>query len=66
MEKKDNMAEDNMDELIEFIPKRCPTCKELLSVRKLGVWGYYCTECMFWWGTYDPWPKVKKGKTKKK
>jgi hypothetical protein len=54
------MAEKESSEKIEFIPKKCPTCKQLLSVRHLGVWGYYCTDCMMWWGTYDPYPKVKK------
>jgi hypothetical protein len=51
-------------EVVEFIPKTCPKCKELMSIRKLGVWGYYCIDCMFWWGTYDPWPKVKQQKSK--
>lgn len=45
---------------VTFIPKKCPKCKELMVVRELGVWGYYCNECLFWWGTYDPYPKVKK------
>lgn len=47
-----------MPDKIEFIPRECPTCKEMLSVKKLGVWGYYCTECLMWWGTYEPYPKV--------
>ena len=59
---KEKNSDNKLNEQIEFIPKICPTCKELLSIRKLGVWGYYCVECMFWWGTYDPWPKVKKQK----
>jgi hypothetical protein len=54
----------SMDDRIEFIPKLCPTCKELLCVKHLGVWGYYCTECLMWWGTYEPWPKVKKASKK--
>ncbi|MFH1511409.1 MAG: hypothetical protein ABIF10_06985 [Candidatus Woesearchaeota archaeon] len=54
-----------MEDKIEFVPKMCPTCKEPLAVKWLGVWGYYCTDCMFWWGTYDPWPKLKKPKPKK-
>ncbi|GEM_PF-2501507 len=44
---------------IIFIPKKCPKCGQLLSVRELGVWGYYCHDCMFWWGTYDPYPIVR-------
>jgi len=63
MNKENNDSE--LHEQIEFIPKRCPNCKELLTIRKLGVWGYYCIDCMFWWGTYDPWPKVKQQKAKK-
>jgi hypothetical protein len=47
-----------MPDKIEFVPKECPTCKEMLAVKKLGVWGYYCTECLMWWGTYEPYPKV--------
>jgi len=47
------------DKVITFVPKQCPTCKELLTIRELGVWGYYCVPCMFWWGTYDPYPSVK-------
>ena len=59
------------DKQITFIPKQCPTCGELLTIRELGVWGYYCVPCMFWWGTYDPYPivreqKVKKARTAKK
>lgn len=53
------------DSEITFIPKKCPTCGELLTVRELGVWGYYCVPCMFWWGTYEPYPIVKKKTTKK-
>ena len=52
------MAE-NATEVIEFVPKKCPTCEELLSCRKLGCWGYFCTRCLMWWGTYDPYPIVK-------
>jgi len=63
--KENKNKDEELNEVIEFIPKRCPTCKELLSVRKLGVWGYYCVDCMFWWGTYDPWPKVRKKKEQK-
>ncbi|MFH0978835.1 MAG: hypothetical protein V1837_06055 [Candidatus Woesearchaeota archaeon] len=47
-------------EIIEFISRPCPKCKKLLAVKKLGVWGYYCTDCMMWWGTIDPYPKVRK------
>jgi hypothetical protein len=54
------VSAEKSTEKIEFIPKKCPTCKQLLSVRHLGVWGYYCNDCMMWWGTYDPYPKVKK------
>jgi hypothetical protein len=50
--------EDMENIKITFIPKKCPTCKELLVIRELGVWGYYCIPCMFWWGTYDPHPIV--------
>ncbi len=49
---------ENKNEIVEFIPKNCPTCGDLLSVRKLGCWGYYCVDCMMWWGTYEPYPKV--------
>lgn len=50
------------DKVITFVPKQCPTCGELLTIRELGVWGYYCVPCMFWWGTYEPYPVVKEGK----
>jgi hypothetical protein len=43
----------SMDDKIEFMPKLCPTCKELLAVKHLG-------------GTYDPYPKVKKSRKSKK
>ncbi len=49
---------------ITFVPKLCPKCGSMMSVRKLGVWGYWCNECEFWWGTYDPYPIVKKGDKK--
>jgi len=51
--------EEKVTEVIEFIPKTCPTCEELLSCRKLGGWGYFCTRCLMWGGTYDPYPIVK-------
>jgi len=51
--------EEKVTEVIEFTPKTCPTCQELLSCRKLGCWGYFCTRCLMWWGTYDPYPIVK-------
>jgi hypothetical protein len=53
---------------IIFIPKKCPKCGALMSVRELGVWGYWCDECQFWWGTYDPYPIVRdlKNSSKKK
>lgn len=54
------------DKTITFVPKQCPTCKELLTIRELGVWGYYCVPCMFWWGTYDPFPKVEGSAGEKK
>ncbi|PIO03403.1 hypothetical protein COT48_05015, partial [Candidatus Woesearchaeota archaeon CG08_land_8_20_14_0_20_47_9] len=44
--------------LVEFTSRACPRCKELLSVRKLGVWGYFCHRCMFWWGRFEPYPKA--------
>ncbi|NIA04165.1 MAG: hypothetical protein GWP09_02335 [Nitrospiraceae bacterium] len=53
---------DGSDEIISFVPKRCPRCGAWLSIRKLGVWGYYCNNCKFWWGTYYPYPKVEKKK----
>ncbi|MBU1201554.1 MAG: hypothetical protein KJ583_03035 [Nanoarchaeota archaeon] len=49
---------------ITFVPKKCPKCKELMVCKNLGVWGYYCEACMFWWGTYEPFPEVK-GEPKK-
>ncbi|MBU0667348.1 MAG: hypothetical protein ABIC91_03915 [Nanoarchaeota archaeon] len=57
--------EDMKDIKVTFIPKKCPKCGDLMVCRELGVWGYYCVECMFWWGTYDPYPKVS-GEPKKK
>jgi hypothetical protein len=56
----DDEDKNELNSSITFIPKKCPKCGELLAIRKLGVWGYYCIDCMFWWGTYDPYPKVKK------
>jgi len=48
---------DEMENIrITFTPKLCPKCGSMMSVRKLGVWGYWCDECRFWWGTYDPYP----------
>jgi hypothetical protein len=47
---------------ILFIPKKCPKCGSLMSVRELGVWGYWCNDCEFWWGTYEPYPIVKDAK----
>lgn len=44
---------------IVFKPEKCPKCEELLTVRKLGVWGYYCEKCSFWWGVIKGYPKVK-------
>ncbi|MEM0230654.1 MAG: hypothetical protein QXW00_02555 [Candidatus Woesearchaeota archaeon] len=51
---------------IIFIPKKCPKCGALMSVRELGVWGYWCDDCEFWWGTYDPYPIVRDAKKAKK
>lgn len=63
----DDLKNEDMEHIkVTFIPKKCPTCGELLVIRELGVWGYYCVPCMFWWGTYDPWPKVKIEKQKKR
>lgn len=59
---KEEDWEKYKDKVITFVPKKCPTCGELLTVRELGVWGYYCVPCMFWWGTYEPYPVVKDGK----
>ncbi|MEM2121554.1 MAG: hypothetical protein QXU20_02780 [Candidatus Woesearchaeota archaeon] len=59
---------DEMENIrITFTPKLCPKCGSMMSVRKLGVWGYWCNECEFWWGTYDPYPieKVVNKKRKK-
>lgn len=47
---------------ILFVPKKCPKCGALMSVRELGVWGYWCNECEFWWGTYEPYPIVRDAK----
>lgn len=58
---KEEDWEKYKDKVITFVPKKCPTCGELLTIRELGVWGYYCVPCMFWWGTYDPYPVVKTG-----
>jgi len=52
-------------EKIFFLVKKCPKCGEFMAVRKLGVWGYYCINCKFWWGTYDPYPIVRKIKRTK-
>ncbi len=67
MPKKIDFEEIDNDKLVNFkitfMPKRCPKCGELMATRFLGVWGYYCIPCMFWWGTYDDGPVVKeKGK----
>ena len=59
---KDEDWKKYKDKVITFVPKQCPTCDELLTIRELGVWGYYCVPCMFWWGTYEPYPIVKEGK----
>ncbi len=58
---KEEDWEKYKDKVITFVPKKCPTCGELLTIRELGVWGYYCVPCMFWWGTYEPYPVVKAG-----
>ncbi|MCX6710710.1 MAG: hypothetical protein NTZ02_01315, partial [Candidatus Woesearchaeota archaeon] len=44
------------------VPKKCPKCGALMSVRELGVWGYWCNECEFWWGTYEPYPILRDAK----
>ncbi|MDP2908408.1 MAG: hypothetical protein Q8N77_01240 [Nanoarchaeota archaeon] len=63
----ENLNNEGMEHIkVTFIPKKCPTCKELLVVKELGVWGYWCEKCMFWWGTYDPYPVVKLENKKKK
>ena len=55
----DELTNEEMQDIrVTFIPKKCPKCKELMVCRELGVWGYYCVPCMFWWGTYDPFPEV--------
>ena len=55
------MPEDIKEsDTIVFKPKKCPTCKSWLTVKHLGVWGYYCTDCLMWWGTFDPYPKIKR------
>ncbi len=56
--KKINTKVEVIKGTITFIPKKCPECNELLAVKNLGAWGYYCTECLMWWGTYDPYPLV--------
>jgi len=53
-------------EKISFIPKKCPKCGATLSIRHLGVWGYYCIDDMFWWGKIDDYPKITESKKKKK
>ena len=55
----ENLSNEELEEVkVTFTPKKCPKCGDLMVCRELGVWGYYCVECMFWWGTYDPYPKV--------
>ena len=44
---------------ITFSPRKCPVCRDLLSIRELGVWGYYCDKCMRWLGLYDNYPELK-------
>jgi len=69
--KKDEITIEKMNEEdfrkyegkeILFVPKKCPKCGALMSVRELGVWGYWCNECEFWWGTYEPYPIVRDAK----
>ncbi|MBC8501323.1 MAG: hypothetical protein H8D38_06185 [DPANN group archaeon] len=61
----DELTNEEMEDIrVTFVPKKCPKCGELMVCRELGVWGYYCIDCMFWWGTYDPFPEVK-GEPKK-
>ncbi len=76
--RKEEFSEEKIEEIkrknkelenteVTFVPKLCPKCGSMMSVRKLGVWGYWCDNCQFWWGTYDPYPIVKhKDKQKKK
>ena len=69
--KKDEITIEKMNEEdlrkyegkeILFVSKKCPKCGALMSVRELGVWGYWCNECEFWWGTYEPYPIVRDAK----
>ncbi len=61
------LSNEDMEHIkVTFVPKKCPTCKELLVIKELGDWGYWCEKCMFWWGTYDPYPVVKMEAKKKK
>jgi len=54
-----------MPKQITFIEKQCPRCKSIMSIKKLGTWGYYCDKCEFWWGTYEPYPIEKEIENKK-
>jgi hypothetical protein len=55
MEKKEKeKTEEKLK--ITFIPKKCPKCGEMLVIRWLGCWGYYCIKDMFWWGKIDNYP----------
>ncbi len=59
----DDLSEEELSKVkITFTPRKCPKCKKVMACRELGVWGYFCIDCMFWWGSYEDDPEVKKNK----